>query len=82
MPMKGFVDDTDASHKQQELSSMQPGKPSDNEWWETQDGGGQVDPTDETGQVGPHFTCRCQVEIVLQYYDYTRHLNIWSMYIP
>ncbi|XP_027165405.1 phospholipase D zeta 1 isoform X1 [Coffea eugenioides] len=62
MPMKGFVDDLDASHMLQELSSMQPGfKPSGNEWWETQDRSGQVDLADESGQVGPRVSCRCQV---------------------
>ncbi|KAL3508128.1 hypothetical protein ACH5RR_033510 [Cinchona calisaya] len=62
MLMKGFVDDLDASHVQQEFSSMKPGiRSSDNEWWETQDRGGQVDLTDETGQVGPRVSCQCQV---------------------
>ncbi|KAL3505682.1 hypothetical protein ACH5RR_031064 [Cinchona calisaya] len=62
MPMKGFVDDLDPSHMQQELSSRQPGtRPSDSEWWETQDRGGQLDLADETGQVGPRVSCRCQV---------------------
>ncbi|CAI9119042.1 OLC1v1020696C1 [Oldenlandia corymbosa var. corymbosa] len=63
MPMKGFVDDIiDSSNMREELSSMHKGIiPSDNEWWETQDRGGQVDPADETGQVGPRVPCRCQV---------------------
>lgn len=64
MPMKGFVDDLNASDMQQELSSMQSGtRAPHNEWWESQDRGGQVDLSDETGQVGPRVPCRCQVRL-------------------
>ncbi|PIA61264.1 hypothetical protein AQUCO_00300651v1 [Aquilegia coerulea] len=34
---------------------------SDKEWWETQERGDQVASIDESGQVGPRTTCRCQV---------------------
>lgn len=62
MPMKGFVDDLNASDMQHELSSMQSGtRAPHNEWWESQDRGGQVDLSDETGQVGPRVPCRSQV---------------------
>lgn len=58
-PMKGFVDD---------LGMDFPKKPcppvvltSDPEWWEKQERGDQVVPADESGQVGPCTSCRCQV---------------------
>lgn len=68
MPMKGFVDDKDASGMQQELSSMQSGiRAPHKEWWESQDRGGLVDLSDESGQVGPRVSCRCQVRLTIMY---------------
>lgn len=65
MPMKGFVDDRDSPHHHLKTSldvMTLPGtKSSDIEWWETQERGDQVGSTDETGQVGPRASCRCQV---------------------
>lgn len=61
LPMKGFVDDLDQNL---ELSSnlVQPGmKKSDKDWWETQERGDQVVSLEESGQVGPRVSCRCQV---------------------
>lgn len=61
MPLKGFVDDRDATDSQQ-LSSVQSGVGGlSKEWWETQDRAGLVDLADETGQVGPRVSCNCQV---------------------
>ncbi|KAL0414782.1 UNVERIFIED_CONTAM: Phospholipase D zeta 1 [Sesamum radiatum] len=34
---------------------------SEKDWWETQERGNQVLTADETGQVGPHVSCSCQV---------------------
>lgn len=40
----------------------QPGtKKSDSEWWETQERGDQVGFADDSGQVGPRTSCRCQI---------------------
>ncbi|XP_057957655.1 phospholipase D zeta 1 isoform X2 [Malania oleifera] len=65
MPMKGFVDDLDSLCFQRKRPSdvvVQPTvKHLDNEWWETQERGDQVASADETGQVGPCTSCRCQV---------------------
>ncbi|KAJ8766839.1 hypothetical protein K2173_009098 [Erythroxylum novogranatense] len=65
MPMKGFVDDHDASDLHVKMTPdlfRQPEtKNSDLEWWETQERGDQVCFRDETGQVGPRTSCRCQV---------------------
>ncbi|XP_077218089.1 phospholipase D P1 [Tasmannia lanceolata] len=63
--MKGFVDDLDSTHLQRHMSLdvvSQPGIQSlDKEWWETQERGEQVVSTDESRQVGPCTSCRCQV---------------------
>ncbi|GAB4843659.1 Phospholipase D zeta 1 [Ancistrocladus abbreviatus] len=57
MPMKGFVDDFNmldgAAHQGMKLF--------DKDWWDTQERVGQVVSADETGQVGPRISCRCQV---------------------
>ncbi|KAM7485037.1 hypothetical protein LguiA_001046 [Lonicera macranthoides] len=55
MAMKGFVDDLDTVDPKHSM------KTSDKEWWETQERGDQVVSADETGQVGPRVSCRCQV---------------------
>lgn len=65
-PMRGFVDDRNVLHRpvaKRGSSSI------DSEWWETQERGYQVGSPDETGQVGPRTSCRCQVG-VLEVYIY------------
>ena len=81
MPMRGFVDDQDASTLKQARASgsvVHPSiKSSDREWWETQERGNLVVSADETGQVGPRAICRCQVRfnpcntVFLCYYLHT-----------
>ncbi|CAL5415451.1 unnamed protein product [Camellia sinensis] len=61
MPMKGFVDDLDTLDHQHEVRLLPGIQTSDKEWWETQERGDQVVSADETGQVGPRISCRCQV---------------------
>lgn len=64
MPMRGFVDDLDASDFQSEFSSQvrqSSSEVSEMEWWEAQERGDQVVSSDEIGQVGPRVSCRCQV---------------------
>ena len=56
MPMKTFVDDFDSVDGAAPVSMK-----SSDEWWETQERGSLVVPPDETGQVGPCVSCRCQV---------------------
>ncbi|KAF3589228.1 hypothetical protein F2Q69_00031417 [Brassica cretica] len=57
-PMRGFVDDRNGLH----LPVAKRGSNSiDSEWWETQERGYQVGSPDETGQVGPRTSCRCQI---------------------
>ncbi|KAK9664707.1 hypothetical protein RND81_14G062600 [Saponaria officinalis] len=56
-PMKDFVEDFDSLDGLTHLGR----KSIDKEWWETQERGGLVVPSDETGQVGPCVSCRCQV---------------------
>ncbi|GAB2295299.1 Phospholipase D zeta 1 [Dionaea muscipula] len=57
MPMIGFVDDFDMLDR-----SVYPATRSfDKEWWDTQERDSQVVASDETGQVGPCVSCRCQV---------------------
>ncbi|KAK1385618.1 Phospholipase [Heracleum sosnowskyi] len=61
-PMKGFVDNFDSLALKQDLSSdISKRASSEKEWWETQERGDQVVSADETGQVGPRVSCRCQV---------------------
>ncbi|KAK4755658.1 hypothetical protein SAY87_009415 [Trapa incisa] len=59
MPMKDFVDDHEMELHQKVPSTC--GKTLDFEWWETQERGDQMVSTDESGQVGPRTSCRCQV---------------------
>lgn len=64
MPMRDFVENFDLVHHGKLPSDgvKQPGmKQSDLEWWETQERGNQGGFTDESGQVGPRTSCRCQV---------------------
>ena len=61
MPLKGFVDDLDMLDQQHLMSSDVLVLPGNKEWWETQERGDQVVSADETGQVGPRSSCRCQV---------------------
>ncbi|KAJ8424958.1 hypothetical protein Cgig2_000545 [Carnegiea gigantea] len=56
MPMKTFVDDFDSVDGTAPVDMK-----SSDEWWETQERGSLVVPPDETGQVGPCVSCRCQV---------------------
>ncbi|TYH82600.1 hypothetical protein ES332_D02G072900v1 [Gossypium tomentosum] len=62
-PMKGFVDDSLDFNKEKPLDiKRQPGsKLTDPEWWEIQERSDQVGFLDETGQVGPRTSIRCQV---------------------
>lgn len=64
-PLKGFVDDfISVDHHGKALSDRvaQPHmKSSDPEWWETQERGDQGGFAEESGQVGPRASCRCQV---------------------
>ncbi|VYS57619.1 unnamed protein product [Arabidopsis thaliana] len=56
-PMRGFVDDRNGL----DLPVAKRGSNAiDSEWWETQDHDYQVGSPDETGQVGPRTSCRCQ----------------------
>ncbi|PON88229.1 Phospholipase D family [Trema orientale] len=60
MPLRDFVDDFDG--KLASDGVKQPGMShSDPEWWETQERGSQGGFMDESGQVGPRSSCRCQV---------------------
>lgn len=64
MPMKGCVDDLDFLALKQDLSLdvLQPrNRTPEKEWWETREQGDQVDSADETEQIGPRVSCRCQV---------------------
>lgn len=67
MPMRGFVDDRHTLNHEQELFSdvvaHSGTKTSDKEWWETQERGNLVVSADESGQVGPRVSCRCQVSL-------------------
>ncbi|TYH27331.1 hypothetical protein ES288_A02G061500v1 [Gossypium darwinii] len=62
-PMKGFVDDSLDFNMEKPLDiKRQPGsKLTDPEWWEIQERSDQVGFLDETGQVGPRTSTRCQV---------------------
>ncbi|XP_061369328.1 phospholipase D zeta 1-like isoform X2 [Gastrolobium bilobum] len=64
-PMKGFVDDLDSLHYHEKMSLDRVAhadlQNTDPEWWETQERGDQVGFADESGQVGPRASCRCQV---------------------
>ncbi|XP_048427822.1 phospholipase D zeta 1 isoform X2 [Pyrus x bretschneideri] len=62
-PMRGFVDDLDSLSRHGKMASdgvAQSGV-KDPEWWETQERGNNGGFTDESGQVGPCCSCRCQV---------------------
>lgn len=58
MPMRGFVDEQGRSSV---TVVHPPMKSHDREWWESQERGNLVVSADESGQVGPRVTCRCQV---------------------
>ncbi|XP_050372117.1 phospholipase D zeta 1 isoform X2 [Argentina anserina] len=64
-PMRGFVDDFDSLDLHGKLASDGVAHPAikniDPEWWETQERGDKGGLTDESGQVGPCCSCRCQV---------------------
>lgn len=69
LPMRDFADNLDTLVRHGKLTSeglMQPGmKNSDPEWWETQERGNQGGFADDSGQVGPRTSCRCQVGMTL-----------------
>jgi len=64
-PMKGFVDDQDSEHDREKTSLDRVAhsdlQNTDPEWWETQERGDQGGFPEESGQVGPLASCRCQV---------------------
>ncbi|XP_028795874.1 phospholipase D zeta 1 [Neltuma alba] len=64
-PMKGFVDDLDSVDHHGKMPTDRVAHVSvpnsGPEWWETQERGDQGSFADESGQVGPHVSCRCQV---------------------
>ncbi|OIV95905.1 hypothetical protein TanjilG_27009 [Lupinus angustifolius] len=64
-PMKGFVDDIDSVHYREKMSLDRVAhvdlQNTDPAWWETQERGDQGGFEDESGQVGPRASCRCQV---------------------
>nr|KAJ0216875.1 hypothetical protein LSAT_V11C300110150 [Lactuca sativa] len=66
MPMRGFVDEQGRSSV---TVVHPPMKSHDREWWESQERGNLVVSADESGQVGPRVTCRCQV---------IRSVSLWS----
>ncbi|KAL4565241.1 hypothetical protein LXL04_029327 [Taraxacum kok-saghyz] len=64
-PMRDFVDERGSLNVEREsFADVAPPrgiKPSDKEWWENQERGNLVVSADESGQVGPCVSCRCQV---------------------
>ncbi|KAK2394906.1 phospholipase D P1 [Trifolium repens] len=64
-PMKGFVDDLDSEHYHEKMAhdrtSHVDSQNTDLEWWDTQERGDQGGFADESGQIGPRASCRCQV---------------------
>lgn len=64
-PMKGFVDDLDSAYYHEKNSHDRvthvDSQNTDLEWWETQERGDQGGLADESGQIGPRASCRCQV---------------------
>ena len=78
MPMRDFVDDFAGKLASDRVT--QPGmKHLDPEWWETQERGSQGGFADESGQVGPRTSCRCQVGQYSQVLKFSYHLlNIHS----
>lgn len=64
-PMKGFVDDLDSVHCHEGTAHDRvahiDSQNTDLEWWETQERDDQGGFADESGQIGPRASCRCQV---------------------
>ncbi|CAJ2662269.1 unnamed protein product [Trifolium pratense] len=64
-PMKGFVDDLDSEHYHEKMPhdrvSHVDSQNTDLEWWDTQERDDQGGFADESGQIGPRASCRCQV---------------------
>ncbi|XP_058723509.1 phospholipase D zeta 1 [Vicia villosa] len=64
-PMKGFVDDLDSVHCHEKTAHDRvahvDSQNTDLEWWETQERGDQGGFADDSGQIGPRASCRCQV---------------------
>ncbi|KAI3690084.1 hypothetical protein L2E82_48059 [Cichorium intybus] len=63
MQLRDFVDERASLNLEKELADVAPPRQrmNDKEWWETQERGNLVVSADETGQVGPCVSCRCQV---------------------
>ncbi|MCI20768.1 phospholipase D p1-like, partial [Trifolium medium] len=63
--MKGFVDDLDSEHYHEKMPhdrvSHVDSQNIDLEWWDTQERDDQGGFADESGQIGPRASCRCQV---------------------
>jgi len=64
-PMKGFVDDLDSEQYHEKMLhdrvAHADSQNTDLEWWDTQERGDQGGFADESGQIGPRASCRCQV---------------------
>lgn len=64
-PMKGFVDDLDSEQYHEKMPhdrvAHADSQNTDLEWWDTQERGDQGGFADESGQIGPRASCRCQV---------------------
>ncbi|KAK3036777.1 hypothetical protein RJ639_029742 [Escallonia herrerae] len=63
MQMKGFVDDLDSMDPQHSMifGGTQSDFQESDDWWDKQERGYQVTSADETVEVGPRSSCRCQV---------------------
>uniref|UniRef100_A0A0D9Y7F5 Phospholipase n=1 Tax=Oryza glumipatula TaxID=40148 RepID=A0A0D9Y7F5_9ORYZ len=65
LQMKGFVDNLGTPDVSSVIGHYDTSKQNvhhmDNEWWETQERGDQVDYVLDIGEVGPRATCCCQV---------------------
>lgn len=83
MPLKGFVDDLDHFDSHGKFSgdgkTHNRVKSSDLEWWETQDRGHHGGFTDESGQVGPCASCRCQVSCMKKILVFLQ-FQMWSSF--
>ncbi|KEH37186.1 phospholipase D zeta 1 isoform X2 [Medicago truncatula] len=64
-PMKGFVDDLDSEQYHEKMPhdrvAHADSQNTDLEWWDTQERADQGGFADESGQIGPRASCRCQV---------------------
>lgn len=84
-PMKGFVDDLDSEHYHEKMPHDRlahvDSQNTDLEWWESQERDDQGGFADESGQIGPRASCRCQVrcfhsaEVSVTY----RNIIVWMI---